>query len=140
MALKLIKKECNANAFKTLNQIELKWNLHSKINSWLAISKKTQKKLTIHTFHINSKKFFQWFYKQLSYISRYVWSRFKLTIQIPHTVFFCTIVSKGGGGCGRFWNLPILVICSLYKSLWRISFCMVSDKCMLLILLQRIFV
>ena len=48
-------------------------------------------------------------------------------------------VAKGGDGCGRFWNLPILLICSLHKRLSRISFCMVRDKCMLLILLKRNF-
>ena len=47
------------------------------------------------------------------------------------------LVFKGGGGCGRFWNLHILEICSLYKRHSRISFCMVRDKCMLLILLNR---
>ena len=46
---------------------------------------------------------------------------------------------KGGGGCGRFWNLSILEICSLHKRLSRISFCMVRDKCILLIIPKRIF-
>ena len=46
-----------------------------------------------------------------------------------------------GGGCGRFWNLPvpILEISSHHKRLSRISFCMVRDKCMLLIIPKRNF-
>jgi len=46
---------------------------------------------------------------------------------------------KGGGGCGRFWNMPILEIWSLHKRLSRISFCMVTNKCMLLIIPKRNF-
>ena len=37
-------------------------------------------------------------------------------------------IYKGGGGCGRFWNMPILEICSLHKRLSRIFFCMVRDN------------
>ena len=49
------------------------------------------------------------------------------------------IIIREGGGCGRFWNLPILEICSLYNWLSRILFCMVRDKCMLLIIPKRNF-
>ncbi len=40
---------------------------------------------------------------------------------------------------GSFWNLLILEICSLHKRLSRIPFCMVRDKCMLLIIPKRNF-
>ncbi len=49
------------------------------------------------------------------------------------------VLTRECSGCGRFWNLHIIEICSLYKRLPRISFCMVRDKCMLLIIPKRNF-
>ena len=37
-------------------------------------------------------------------------------MEIPTRRKTAKFMFKGGGGCGRFWNLPILEISSLHKT------------------------
>ena len=85
----------------------------------------------------NLLEYYKWLVVSCYAIGDHIWY-YRLTLKEMKQLTFKSLY-KGGGGCGRFWNLPILVICSLHKRLSRISFCMVRDKCMLLILLKRNF-